>query len=324
MNIPFLDLKLEKPEAVIKAQEKQKGLNWFLEMLIFIAVFIVIGIAQSLILLPGEMPLLAMNPEYQAAVASGDYAKIMEATRLAVSSDAFAVLSLFSNIGMIVIPILFCRLIQKRKPDTLGFIRKGAGKEYLMGLAAGFIAFSAVVLICVLTGAAKINGVSPDFSLGMFLLFLIGFMIQGMAEEVVCRGYFMTSLGRRYSMWAAVLANSLIFACLHLLNNGIDVLAFINLTLFGVVASLYFIKRGSIWGIGAFHSIWNLVQGNFYGFQVSGMAVKCTVFSSTAAEDKGIINGGAFGPEGGLAVTIVFLAAICILLRKKPQKAEQI
>lgn len=320
MSVSFLDLHLEKPEAVVKAQEKQKGLNWFLEMLIFIGVFIVVGISQTLLLIPGEIPILAMNPEYQAAVASGDVAKIAEVTEVIVSSDAFAVLSLFSNVGMIVVPILFCRLIQKRKPDTLGFTRKGAGKEYLIGLGMGFIAFSAVVLICVLTGSVKLTGFSPDFSIGMFLLFLAGFMIQGMAEEVMCRGYFMTSLGRRYPMWAAVFANSLIFAGLHLFNNGISVLAFINLILFGVVASLYFVKRGSIWGIGAFHSVWNLVQGNFYGLQVSGVVVKCSVFSSAAAEDKNIINGGAFGPEGGLAVTIVFLVTICILLRKNTQK----
>ena len=90
-----------------------------------------------------------------------------------------------------------------------------------------------------------------------------------------------------------------------------------NLTLFGVFASLYFIKRGSIWGIGAFHSIWNLVQGNFWGLRVSGGATECSVFRTTMVEGRDIINGGAFGPEGGLAVTVVLLAGICVLLRKK-------
>ena len=34
-------------------------------------------------------------------------------------------------------------------------------------------------------------------------------------------------------------------------------------------------------------------------------------------EGRDIINGGAFGPEGGLAVTVVLLVGICVLLRKK-------
>ena len=36
-----MDLQLVKPESVIKAQEKQKGMNWILEILVFIAVFLV-------------------------------------------------------------------------------------------------------------------------------------------------------------------------------------------------------------------------------------------------------------------------------------------
>ena len=67
-------------------------------------------------------------------------------------------------------------------------------------------------------------------------------------------------------------------------------LAFINLTLFGVFASLYFIKRGSIWGIGAFHSIWNLVQGNFWGLSVSGGATECSVFRTTMVEGRDSIR----------------------------------
>ena len=118
-------------------------------------------------------------------------------------------------------------------------------------------------------------------------------------------------------MWAAVFSNAFLFAALHLLNTGIGVLAFVNLVLFGVFASLYFIKRGNIWGIGALHSIWNLVQGNFWGLRVSGMTTECSVFRSTMMEGKSVINGGAFGPEGGLAVTVILLAGVCLLLRKK-------
>ena len=32
--------------------------------------------------------------------------------------------------------------------------------------------------------------------------------IQGMAEEVLCRSYFMVSLARRYPMWVAVILNA--------------------------------------------------------------------------------------------------------------------
>jgi membrane protease YdiL (CAAX protease family) len=150
-------------------------------------------------------------------------------------------------------------------------------------------------------------------------------MIQGMAEEVLCRSYLLISIGRRYPMWLAVLLNALFFAILHLANPGMGVLPFINLTLFGVFASVYFIKRGSIWGIGAVHSIWNFVQGNFYGIKVSGNNLSCTVFESTVIESKNFINGGDFGLEGGIAVTIVLvLGTLLLLIRPAKSKVEEV
>lgn len=289
---------MEKPEAVKMAQEKRKGMNWFLEILVFLAVFIAVGIAQLLVMIPGQLLLNSAD------------------------GDLVMVVILFSNIGMILVVLGFCKLIQKRNPVTLGFTRRGALKEYLIGFAAGFLVFSATALICVVTGAMKIEGFSETFTVGMFVLFLLGFMIQGMAEEVLCRGYFMVSLGRRNSMWTAILLNALAFAALHLLNNGISVLAFVNLTLYGIFISIYFVKRGSIWGAGGFHSMWNLAQGNIYGVLVSGMGSDCTLMKSSSTQGMEIVNGGAFGIEGGLAMTIVCLAGILFLVLCCSNKKE--
>ena len=317
MENQLFSLQLEKPQAVVKAQEAQKGLNWFLEILIFLAVFVVSSIGQVLVMLPGELILLAQNADYRSAAAAGDVEAAAAAAAQIGSSDLYMVFSLFATIGMTVVVILFCRLIQKRKPDTLGFIKSGMGKEYLTGLVVGFVMFSSAVLICVAAGAIKIEGFSETFSILMFFLLLLGFMLQGMAEEVICRGYVMVSIARRYSMWTAVISNAVIFAALHLLNNGISVPAFINLVLFGIFASLYFVKKGNIWGVAAVHSVWNLVQGNFWGLRVSGMVTECSVLRSTMVEGRELLNGGAFGPEGGLGVSVVLLVGICVLLRKK-------
>lgn len=45
---------------------------------------------------------------------------------------------------------------------------------------------------------------------------------------------------------------------------------------------------------------------------------ECSVFASAPSEGGFLLNGGAFGLEGGLAVTIVLLAGTCFLLRKRP------
>lgn len=310
-----MHFQLEKPTPVIRAGESHRGLNWVLELLVFILVFIVSGIGQTLIMLPMELGMLLSNTDFRAAFSAGDIQQMINVSAQVGTADESMICSLFATVAMILVVILFCRLIQKRKPDTLGFTRGGAAKEYLLGMAAGFAAFSVAVLICVLTGSLRFHGFSSAFGAGLFLLFLLGFLVQGMAEEVLCRGYLMVSIGRRYPMWLAVILNALVFAALHLLNAGISILAFINLTLFGIFASIYFIKRGNIWGIAAFHSVWNLVQGNFYGIRVSGMNLSCTVFESTSVSGREFINGGDFGLEGGLAVTLVLAAGIFLLLR---------
>jgi len=317
MNVNF---KLETPRYVAEAREAKKGWNWFVELLVFVVMFFVVTIGEVLVMVPIELVVMFADEEYMNAVATQDINLAMEAAMRITSSDAMMIGMLFANIAMILLTMLFCKVIQKRKMRTLGFVKKDMFKEYGIGLGVGFVIFTIAVLLCVITGSLKL-GASVNFALGTWILFGLGYMIQGMAEEVLCRSYFMVSLARRYPMWVAVILNALFFAALHLGNSGISFLAFVNLTLFGVFASVYFIKRGNIWGIGAIHSIWNFVQGNFYGIKVSGMESSCSVFASAMTEGRDLIHGGAFGLEGGLAVTLVLVAGTLFLLTKPAKDA---
>lgn len=188
-------------------------------------------------------------------------------------------------------------------------------KQYLTGIIAGVAAFSIAYLVCLLTGSIKYEGVAASISPLYIIGYFLGYLLQGMAEEVLCRGYLMVSLSRRYHVTLAIAASSLFFAFLHSGNNGLSLLAYVNLFLFGVFASLLLLDFGNIWIAGAFHSIWNFVQGNIYGVNVSGIKVNSSVLSASYTDGMEIINGGAFGMEGGLAVTLVFMAGIALLGR---------
>lgn len=87
---------------------------------------------------------------------------------------------------------------------------------------------------------------------------------------------------------------------LHGMNSGVDGLAMFNLFLYGLFAALLFVDCENIWIVGAFHSVWNFVQGNLYGISVSGNKITSSIFTSTSAEGgASVINGGSFGMEGG-------------------------
>ena len=304
---------LRAPDAVLEAREAKKGLHFVLEILVFVAVFFVCTVGEVLVLLPVQTVMLMRDQEYQRAALSGDLERAMELVERVTGSDAYVIASLFVTVVMILVVALFCKLIQKRKMTSLGFVREGAAREYGKGLVFGLLLFSAAALLCVVTGSMKLSFTPEAFSLPMFLLFAVGFLFQGMAEEMLCRGYFMVSLGRRNTMAMAALVNAAAFAALHLGNPGLTPLAMVNLVLFGIFASLCFLRTGNIWLIGALHSVWNLAQGNIYGVRVSGLATSCTVFSSEMTAGRELINGGAFGLEGGLAVTAVLAAGIAAL-----------
>jgi hypothetical protein len=87
----------------------------------------------------------------------------------------------------------------------------------------------------------------------------------------------------------------------------------INLGLYGLFAALYALREESLWGICAFHSIWNWAQGNLFGLEVSGQSVSGGMIFNLMESGPDWLTGGAFGPEGGLATTIVLLLSMAII-----------
>ncbi len=251
---------------------------------------------------------------------------LMEKTVYAISEHPIClVASLVGTMGIIGVCLYWCWGVQRRPLSFMGIRKEKAVPHYLLGIAVGFVMFAAAIGISVLSGAATVSR-AKEFSWAYIGLFFFGFLIQGLEEELLLRGYLMNSLRGRMSRFGAVMLSSLMFGLLHMGNQGITFLALANLTLFGIFAGIYFMRTNSIWGVAAIHSVWNFVQGNFWGCSVSGMPLYDSIFVTTMAPDRATTNGGAFGPEGGLGVTIVLTVGIFLLLwsaipsEKKKQK----
>ncbi len=312
---------LQKPKMMLEA-ENGKGQKLGMEILFFFLVFFVASALQSMLAAVPMIIVMFTSDAFRemiGAASSGGEIDIEGLTSAIMADPAIMLVSLISTAATIAVVIAYVVLIEKRKVRTLGLTKKALFSEYFIGLAVGLAMFGAVVALGVLLGGFTFAGVSKTLlsALPVIIAMFVGYMIQGASEEILCRGYFCVSAARKSSVIAAILANSAAFALLHLANPGVSPLAIVNLILFGVFASVYMIKRGNLWGICAIHSIWNFAQGNIFGLQVSGMSVSSTVFVFTQNDGMGIINGGAFGPEGGLCVTIVLLAATAIILFTK-------
>lgn len=134
----------------------------------------------------------------------------------------------------------------------------------------------------------------------------------------------MSSLSNKLPLWAAVLISSLFFSLMHLMNAGFNLIVLVNLTLTGIMFAVLAIRFDSLFVCCAAHSIWNLVQGNFYGLPVSGMDAGGSVFRFELAENMDLWTGGVFGLEGSLSETIVMVIVIVaiIFIPKKNKNAE--
>ncbi|MCB9079946.1 MAG: CPBP family intramembrane metalloprotease [Anaerolineaceae bacterium] len=254
--------------------------------------------------------------ELQQGLSSGDPAVIMG--------------YLFPNTGLEQAIFLICffgpvflilwawlALFEKRPLWTIGLERPAAWQKYLRGALVGLVMFMAAVGISAAAGyiAVEPGGSSPTgiWALGGVIIVLAGWMVQGAAEEALTRGWLLPVIGARYRPWLGILASALLFALLHSLNPNLSPIAMLNLALFGLFTALYALAEQSLWGVFSIHSVWNWAQGNLFGFEVSGQPAPGGTLFNLMEIGPDWLTGGPFGPEGGLAVTVVLVIGCAVV-----------
>lgn len=283
------------------------------KVLLFIPIMLIAMLIEGSVIAVRIMPSLTQWMEEQTQ-AKGNvpfqqlYEKVLNMT---LEPTNMRIILYTTSLGTLSI-LFFCRQIEGRRFRTMGFKKEGAVKQYLIGMLSGFTIFSCIVLVSFLMGGLEWNGYQGG-AIGAILIMLFGFLLQGMSEEVIFRGYCMTTILRHHHLYWAIAFNAFFFGIMHAFNNGFTLFALFNLMLYGVMSSLYVLRTDNLWGVCALHGVWNFVQGNFYGLPVSGVDSGDKVFAMSL-KGADILNGGAFGLEASLATTIVLLIAIAILL----------
>lgn len=227
---------------------------------------------------------------------------------------ATAIYTLIMSFGLVILLYALLRRYGDKLPAvTMGLQSSMPLRHYIVGFILGAVYFTVIMIIVVLLGGMRI-GFNVDFSVGTLggvLLLLLGFTIQGSAEEVAMRGYILQVVAKRNGLWFGIIANSILFAILHGTNSGITVIPVINLFLFGLFASLMTVYYGNILPVCGFHVAWNWFQGSFYGILVSGQRLPGgSVLVSKVVQGKDYISGGDFGIEGSLVCTAVLIIGI--------------
>ena len=218
----------------------------------------------------------------------------------------------------------------KKHMASLGFeLTKSVPVKYLGGILLGAALMTGVYLILNITGQVTFDGftITRDTVNTVFISILM-WIPQGACEELMFRGYMLPRIEKRTNLIFSFFLSSFLFSVLHSMNMGYTPMASINLFLIALLFALISYRSGSIWITCGAHTAWNFCQGNLYGLQVSGNELSSTLIKTTYTKGHlDIVTGGAFGPEGGLAVTAVTLPLLILLIfliRKDSKKTSRL
>ena len=205
--------------------------------------------------------------------------------------------------------VLCARLIDRRPLVDMLALRWHRAAPVQLGMGMALALGMILVLLgleLALGGARMLPGhVTIAHTLSLLFLGLVSFILVGFAEEILVRGYPFTVLQRQGGLVTALVLTSGAFSLIHVFNPGVGWFAFLNIFLAGIWLGLARVVSGSLWLPVGLHIGWNFFLGPVFGFPVSGIVERSLWIVRTDGPDW--INGGLFGPEGGVLATLVLI-----------------
>ena len=240
---------------------------------------------------------------------------------------ALEIASQLSFVILILLPMLYVKLVERRSLGDLGFSRPRALRHYGAGLLVGLASFGAVFALALATGAVSSASLNPAVFAGGLAMLFAGYMVQSMGEETLARGLLCGSVAARYPRVFAIVLSAVFFSATHGMNSGISLIAMANITIVGVALALMYLVTRNLWICGGFHCAWNFVQGPLFGISVSGNPTDpTTLLVSEVGTGSSLLTGGTFGLEGSLLTTGVLLVVVVgfawYAVRANKQQAE--
>lgn len=233
-----------------------------------------------------------------------------------IRENIYIILMFSQEIVLILTPILSWKVLFKKDLSLIGLkaLNKKEVKNLILGSVMGIAAITlAFILIIISKSGVLVNSLlEPRFSLSLVVYFIL-FIFVGFTEELLSRGYIIGAMEvSSNNKLFAVMVSAVIFSLMHYGNNGFSLIPFLNIFLVGILFGFMYVKTKSIWLSTGFHITWNFFQGCIYGMPVSGITTP-KLYEMTFVGNS-ILNGGTFGPEGGLIVTMVIILMLVSLI----------
>lgn len=213
--------------------------------------------------------------------------------------------------------------LEHRRFAAYGFSGSQSVSLFARGLAIGFCGLS--VLVGILNGAGvwHYDGVHMHGAMAWRygVLWAGVFVLVGIAEESLLRGYLLATLTRGMTIWPAAIVLSLLFGAMHLGNGGEDAFGIVTVVMAGLMLSYVVWRTGSLAMAFGIHAAWDWAQSFFYGTADSGLHAQ-GYFLNSHISGNVLLSGGPDGPEGSIfAVPVMILIALAVHYTAGPHRA---
>jgi uncharacterized protein len=220
--------------------------------------------------------------------------------------------------------------IEKRPNSVYGLGGKHLFPNFFAGLFWGVACLSLLVFTLWKTGLLVIDGrlLSGPGALRYGAIWLLCFLLVGLLEEYLTRGYVLFTLTRglagiyswlfktRHSKalgyWTAALILSVLFGLGHGKNPGESPIGLVSAGLASLVFCLSLWRSGSLWWAIGCHASWDWAQSFLYGVADSGLMAQHHLLA-THPLGKPLLSGGTTGPEGSL-FALPMLAILTVVI----------
>lgn len=216
------------------------------------------------------------------------------------------------------VALLYWRLIEKKPLSQMGLTKRFG--NYFIGAIAGVLLLTVSVTAIVLTGSMKYHGAFENPDVITIILLIGGFIVQGAAEEFLCRGIVLHTLREKTSARLATVIGTITFIIPHLpsLLDGEMIYGAVgvaNLVLISIILSQLTIRFNSIWAACGLHSFWNAALYGVLGLNLSGNDGTVTAILNMQSVGSNILNGGEYGIEASIVTTAVLTFAAVLIWR---------
>ena len=211
------------------------------------------------------------------------------------------------------------RFLDYRSFSSLGLqIDRSTVSDLIIGFIIPGLMMALIYLVEYAAGWTQFQGWSwQTVGISQSAIGLLGglsaFIMVGVGEEILSRGYHLQNLMEGLNLHWALFLSSCVFALLHLFNPSSSFMSTIGLLAAGYFLAYGWVRTRKLWLPIGLHIGWNFFEGNVFGFHVSGLDTFRLLLHTPSGPE--FITGGTFGPEAGLIVLpAMLLGALLVKL----------